>query len=210
MRVDRGVSLSRAALLALGLVVACDEAPACASEELVLGERLCRDGSGAVIAISAAEDVITAGRFAGPFTCTEVGCDQHDPPLPGDGEWECKDELGALVCRGGERAAGIVEGPRDPGFACAAREDGPEICVALSPSGPEGMRGHRCTLAHEHGERRRCVRDASGPSLLAACGVCEAPLTCALGRCVPPLRSEQPCWLDADCEGTCVLGRCTR
>lgn len=162
-----------------------------------------------------------AGRWAGPFVCTEGGCEQHDPPLPSDGEWECRDELGALVCLGGVPAAGVVEGPRDPAFACAtlAHPSGgrDQVCVALTSALPNGdLRGWRCVMAHEHGERRRCVLDEAAPPLLSDCATrpCEVPLVCAdVGggrRCVPPERTERACWIDADCEaGVCVLGRCT-
>lgn len=178
----------------------------------MLGERLCLAADGTLLRATPG-GAPTAGRYAGPFACTEAGCEQREPPLPSDGEWECRDELGAIVCRGGEPPAGVLEGPRDPGFECARRAAGDEVCVALDPPRPPGGR-HRCVLEHEHGELRRCTPDPDAPTLLAPCddaAACAPPLRCAARRCVPPERSEIACWLDADCaEGACVLGRCAR
>lgn len=148
--------------------------------------------------------------------CTDAGCEQREPPLPSDGEWECRDEHGALVCRGGGAAAGIVEGPRDVGFECARLPDDREVCVALDVPLPEGARaGFSCSITHEHGPIRRCVRDPAAPALARDCRdePCPAPLVCVdLGpeaRCLPPPRSVTACWIDGDCgAGRCALGRC--
>ena len=200
LQLDRGLPLTRWRLWALLVVAGC--------------------GSGGAPAPEGAEPP-RAGRWAGPFACSEGGCEQHDPPLPSDGEWECRDELGALVCLGGVPAAGVVEGPRDPAFDCATlaepRGGRNEVCVALTSALPDGdLRGWRCVMAHEHGERRRCVPDEAGPPLLSDCirRPCEVPLVCAEvpegRRCVPPARTERACWIDGDCDaGVCVLGRCT-
>lgn len=182
----------------------------CASELPIAGERLCLSSDGSPLRVSPGTGP-AAGRYAGPFVCGEAGCEQREPPLPSDGEWECRDELGAIVCRGRGPAAGVVEGPRDPGFECA-RPSGPgeEICVALDPVSPPGG-PHRCVIEHEHGEVRRCVPIDAREGLLAPCGDgCPAPLVCSVGVCVPPPRDEHGCWLDADCASRCVLGRCAR
>jgi hypothetical protein len=134
--------------------------------------------------------------------CAAGSCEQRVPRLPDDGEWECVDLDGVVVCRGGVPAAGVVAGPPDPGWTCGTRRgsggprpasSGPDrICVDLAPELPDGAaRGWRCRFTHDHGERRLCRADP------AAAPPAPEPLP-------PP-----SCWIDPDCgAGTCRRGSC--
>ena len=113
--------------------------------------------------------------------------------MPDDGELECVDLDGAVVCRGGAPAAGVVPGPPDPGWTCGARRGSVDrICVDATPELPEGAtRGWRCRHTHERGERRVCRADPAAPGPKAE-------------RLPPP-----SCWLDKDCgAGVCRRGSC--
>lgn len=157
------------------------------------------------------------GVRGGPFVCTDDHCAQAFPTYPDDGEWECIDTLGVVVCRGGIPAAGVLSGPADASFVCGAlpRDDaGRRVCVDATPDVPDGFADDwRCVFDRDGaGEVRRCDRTASRPWLEAPCGTCPAGLTCVHGRCSLPEGVGPPdCWLDGDCEGgaTCVLARCT-
>jgi hypothetical protein len=126
----------------------------------------------------------------GPFRCAAAVCEQGQPRLPDDGEWECVELDGAVVCRGGVPAAGVVAGPPDPGWRCGVRRGSSErLCVDDAPELPGP--GWRCRFTHEHGERRLCREDASAPP---------PP---------PPPRDPPSCWIDRDCgSGTCRRGSC--
>src|SRR6266567_425961 len=90
----------------------------------------------------------------GRFRCAGDACEQAAPAMPDDGEWECVDLDGAVVCRGGIAPAGVVAGPADPGWRCGARRGSTDrICVDLAPDLPDGAaRGWRCSFSHERGE----------------------------------------------------------
>jgi hypothetical protein len=125
--------------------------------------------------------------------CTSASCEQRAPRLPDDGEWECVELDGVVICRGGVPAAGVVAGPADPGWSCGPRRGSADrICVDLAPELPDGaIGGWRCRFTHERGERR----------------VCRADPTAA-----PPAPTPVPkpsCWIDRDCgSGTCRRGSC--
>ncbi len=154
---------------------------------------------------------------SGAFDCDGAHCTQAEPRLPDAGFWECIDDDGIVVCRGGEPAAGVFPAAPDPGFACAGRrgERGQRVCIDASPDRPDAQaRGWRCTFEHEGGERRVCTRDADAPAVGAPCegpGACARGTACAAGRCLP-VRLAPECWLDRDCgEGRwCRFGTCTR
>ena len=169
-------------------------------------------GAGAVTWTVRAE----SPRRGSPFRCdARAGCEQQHPALPDDGEWECVELAGAVICRGGEAPAGVVAGAPAAGWSCG----GPvgnhgRICIDYAPDRPDRGRW-TCRFDHRHGVRRICVAVAAGvdpPALGARCdpGACPRGAICAHGRCVPPAVAPPACWLDADCAGgsACVLATC--
>lgn len=153
----------------------------------------------------------------GAFDCAEDRCAQDHPRLPDVGFWECVDDDGVVVCRGGDPAAGVFAGAPDPGWSCGARRggDGERICVDAAPDMPRGeRRGWKCHFEHGAGERRLCVAEEGAPAVGAPCDDadgCAAGTVCAGGRCLPR-RLEPECALDADCAdagGVCRFGTCT-
>lgn len=152
-------------------------------------------------------------RRAATFVCQGGDCVQRHPRLPDDGEWECIDQDGAVVCRGGEPAAGVIPGPPEVGWICGAREQGPrgpeKVCVDLAPDLPEGG-PWRCRADHKSGEKRVCKQAApKGPQLGEACGDgCPTGATCVSDRCLPA-KPQPTCWFDTECAGgTCRQGTC--
>jgi hypothetical protein len=146
-----------------------------------------------------------------PFACGEDGCTQAHPRMPDDGEWECAEIEGVVLCHGGAPAAGVVPGPEDPGWLCGARKrhPGERVCVDFSPDRPPGKLGD-CRFEHGPGRTRRVCRPGPEPGVGRRCseGGCPAGAVCAGERCWP-LRPAPECWLDADCErGACLLGSC--
>jgi hypothetical protein len=156
-------------------------------------------------------------RDATPFRCDGPVCRQHAPRLPDDGEWECADFSGVVVCHGGLRPAGVPPGASEPGFVCAERRGaraapGERICVDLSPDFPEGKAaGQRCRFETEGALFRVCMADPAARAAGDACDVshaCDADLFCVEGRCLPR-RPEPACWLDIDCDKkACRFGSC--
>jgi hypothetical protein len=154
---------------------------------------------------------------AGKFRCEGPRCEQQHPRLPDDGEWECADFAGAVVCRGGEREAGTPPGAADAGFSCGPRRGAgagtaARICVDLSPDFPDGSaRGWRCRFVPQDGLRRVCERDPSAHTLTDPCDPshpCVSGLACITARCVPAAPAPA-CWLDRDCDkGACRFGTC--
>jgi hypothetical protein len=149
------------------------------------------------------------------FVCADDVCTQRFPALPDDGEWECLDHDGLVICRGGHGPAGVHAGPPDDAFSCAplGRDDeGRRVCVDAQPDLPS-PEGWRCQFDQEGGEPvRRCERGDT-PRLGDRCGesdACPAGLVCLRGRCALEREGPPECWLDGDCEGgaSCVLARC--
>lgn len=154
-------------------------------------------------------------RAGGAFVCSSDSCTQEQPRLPDAAWWECIDDEGVVVCRGGEPAAGVFPAEPDPGYVCGARRGEPHrVCVDLSPDLPAGdARGWRCHFTHDAGEKRVCVRDGDAPAAAAPCdgdgSACVRGTVCAGDRCLP-VRIAPECWLDRDC-GTgnwCRFGTC--
>jgi hypothetical protein len=160
-------------------------------------------------------------RGAGAFDCTATTCTQAQPRLPDASFWECIDDDGIVVCKGGEPASGVFPAEPEPGWICAERRGDPDdrddrICIDTSPDLPESAtRGWRCHFEHDTGEKRICVRDRAAPPASAPCDGpddCARGMICASGWCVPR-RIEPACWLDRDCAaaewcrfGTCIEG----
>jgi len=148
---------------------------------------------------------------AAPFVCEEDRCVQAHPREPDDGEWECVEMNGAVVCRHHADAAGIAPGPSDAAWLCGA---GRRVCVDFAPDLPGGApSGWRCRFDYEPRATRACVRDTRAPVLGGACGAdapaCPSGARCVAGRCAPE-RPSPSCWVDRDCDGEarCVFGTC--
>lgn len=158
---------------------------------------------------------IERDRRATPFACDGERCTQARPRLPDDGEWTCADAAGAVVCVGGEPAAGVASRGVERGWFCGERRGTRErVCVDLSPDVPDGdLAGWRCRFEHEPRVVRRCERDRSVHVLDDACDgerPCVDGAHCVASRCVPD-RPAPSCWLDADCGGgsACRFGSCS-
>jgi hypothetical protein len=138
--------------------------------------------------------------------------------MPDDGEWTCTDQAGAMICVGGERAAGVAPAAADPAWTCGARRGTPSdllgsrICVDPSPDLPVGERADwRCRIVADPPARRICDRDPATWKLGAGCGAlhpCAEGSDCVAERCA--LRRRTPdCWFDTDCPGRhCQFGSC--
>jgi hypothetical protein len=155
-------------------------------------------------------------RTAPLFRCEGRICEQRPPRLPDDGEWECADMSGAVVCRGGTPPAGVPPGAAATGFACGPRPgtDGEALCVDLSPDFPDGHpRGWRCRFDAAHGAIRICERDPAAHQLVDPCDAahpCIDGAVCSGGVCLPR-RHVPPCWLDTDCaDSVCRFGACVK
>jgi hypothetical protein len=166
---------------------------------------------------------------ASPFRCQGSRCVAAHPRLPDDGEWQCADFAGLVVCRGGGRPAGTPQGASDPGFSCGVRhgarsEPDERICVDLSPDFPDGSpRGVRCHYEASPGLERVCERIPDAHAVTDACDArhpCVSGLDCvaparsvalpSVGATCVPRRPSPACWLDGDCDkGVCRFGTCT-
>lgn len=144
------------------------------------------------------------------FECAGGLCVQHHVRLPDDGQWECDESAGALVCRGGGPAAGVPPGPADDGFVCGTRSGTDErLCVDFAPDRPP-FANSVCTVDHEGGtETRFCVPREPAVASCPTHGPCDRGFVCASATCVPA-RPSPGCWLDSDCDadGVCVQGTC--
>lgn len=157
------------------------------------------------------------------FSCVGERCTQTHARRPDAGEWTCADSAGAVVCAGGEPAAGVVAGPPDAAWICGARRGagphdllGPRVCVDLAPDFPDGEATRwRCRSLVGPAAGRVCERASDVPSLGARCDrarpCVDGALCVAQGDvdvCVPA-RPAPSCWLDADCPGSaCRFGTC--
>jgi hypothetical protein len=156
---------------------------------------------------------VERGLAADAFVCDEARCVQRHPRLPDDGEWECADLDGVVICRGGEPAAGTVAGPPDVGWVCGARRGEPaeRICLDFSPERPR-FEPWSCRFDYAPGAPlRSCTRGGAGP-LWRPCGAgCPFGSVCAAGRCLP--QAPHPdCWSSKDCAAgsLCAYGSCRR
>jgi hypothetical protein len=136
------------------------------------------------------------GGEASAFLCREEQCSQRHVRLPDDGEWRCADLDGAVLCAGGETAAGVVPVGAGRGYRCGERRGSARrerVCVDSAPDFPPGGRAeYRCRFDAEHGLTRECAPRETQPNDAVAALPARAP----------------ECWLDADCQGPCVKGYC--
>jgi hypothetical protein len=145
-----------------------------------------------------------------PFRCEAGTCVQSFPRVPDDGEWECADVDGLVVCRTRSAAAGVVAGLAAVGWICGEGED--RVCVDLAPDQPAKRTGD-CRFRYEATMDRLCTYGPKEPRLFGACaagGVCPRGATCVAAVCVPRFRPRPDCWTDRDCEEgrRCVLATC--
>ncbi|MFO0572264.1 MAG: hypothetical protein U0263_41970 [Polyangiaceae bacterium] len=151
------------------------------------------------------------GWQSGAFACTGELCTQATPRLPDDGEWECADLEGVVVCHGGRAPAGVTPGAPDVGWICGPRRgvDGEKVCVDFAPDRPE-PEPWACRFQYEPGVPRRACRKGGVGPVGRACGKgCPLGSVCSSGHCLP-LKPDPSCWLDRDCGGgqKCALGTC--
>ncbi len=145
------------------------------------------------------------------FVCDGDACQQAYPRMPDDGEWECAERSGVVVCRRGIVASGVVPGTPDPAWICGERPSGEPICVDLSPDMPQGATtGWRCHYQHGDSVQRLCERAADEALVGAPCGEgCPDGARCVENVCVPP-KPQPTCWQDTDCDEAkaCRFGSC--
>lgn len=161
-----------------------------------------------------ARKCVDRARGAKPFACDGDRCTQAHPRRPDDGEWECVDLDGIVVCRGGSPPAGVVAGAPDPGWVCGTRAGTKDrICVDMAPDLPRGeARGFACSFVHDRGGARTCTKQEGAPRIGGACGAsaaCPRGAMCSEGMCLP--RAPKPdCWVDPDCGAgrVCAFGTC--
>jgi hypothetical protein len=177
---------------------------------------------------------VDRSESASSFECKGTLCTQRHARLPDDGEWTCADAAGAVVCVGGERAAGVVAGPPDAAWICGARRGadarapggfvrrlaaaspaplGARVCVDLSPDVPDGdLSRWRCHFENGPPAARVCQEARGAAVLSVACDrqhPCVDGAACVEGRCLPAARPAPSCWLDGDCAGgACRFGTC--
>ncbi|MGE0787847.1 MAG: EB domain-containing protein [Sandaracinaceae bacterium] len=144
------------------------------------------------------------------LVCDTRECTQLAPRVPSDGEQECADVHGVVLCRGYGPPAGEVAGQDEPGWRCGTGER--RVCVDLAPDLPDLESAYDCGFVHEPVFLRRC-RPGPAARLGAVCtddAACPEALLCVDGRCVPRALPRGECWTDPDCpEGReCVLSNC--
>lgn len=147
------------------------------------------------------------------FSCTKEACTQRIPRLPDDGEWECADFDGVVVCHGGGRPAGVIPGAPDVGWLCGDRrgQEGERVCVDFAPDRP-GPEPWACRFHYEPGHARRsCTAGGRGALGFACDAGCPFGSECVSGHCLPQ-KPKPECWLDRDCgEGSkCSFASCRK
>lgn len=150
---------------------------------------------------------------AGSFECGDTLCTQRFARVPDDGQWECADLDGAVLCHFMAPASGIVAGGADPAFFCGQRrgKPGERVCVDFAPDLPAPDFRH-CRFDHSGGDVARLCEKGGRRALGGECGAgCPPGAACAGGACLP-LEPAPDCWLDADCAGgeRCAFGTCRR
>lgn len=149
-------------------------------------------------------------EFASPFVCQRGRCVQRRPRLPDDGEWECTETGGAVLCRGGAAPAGVVRPQAGWGYTCASRPGHPEerLCLDVDPDLPTELDATvRCNFEVTAGRAQRVCVSSEAPRLGNRCQTatdCPAGARCIREVCVPPTLTPA-CFRDPDCG----LERCT-
>jgi len=154
-------------------------------------------------------------ELASPFQCARGRCIQQYPRLPDDGEWECSELAGAVLCRGGQPPSGVVRAQKDAGWWCGERRGTrrEQLCLDLDPDLPTGFAADwRCHFVRS-GARSARVCEAGHVSRLGdECATeedCPQGAQCVRNACIPRGRAPN-CWKDSDCNaGNCELGLCT-
>lgn len=161
------------------------------------------------------ERVCTRRAAVAPFQCQGRRCVQEQPRLPDDGEWECSDVAGAVLCRGGAPPAGVATPGVDPGWICGTRRAGrlgERLCLDLDPDLPSDSNGYSCFFENHGARLRRICERSDAPRIGGSCSPqlrCPAGSVCADGLCVPRLVNAN-CWADLDCGvGECLYGSCS-
>lgn len=155
------------------------------------------------------------GDLASRFRCGGGRCVQDLPRLPDDGEWECADLSGAVLCRGGATPAGVVRPGSDPGWFCGTRRGaaaGDRLCLDLDPDYPSSQEtGFQCWFEFTQAKLSRVCEPSALPRLGSRCGTehdCPPETRCFSKVCLPPELTPD-CWGNADCAGgRCAYGRC--
>ena len=149
------------------------------------------------------------------FQCRGTRCSQEQPRKPDDGEWECSDLSGVVLCRGGSEPAAVVHVSTDRGWLCGSRrggKSGERVCLDLDPDLPEKAGVRACHFEIDGARSRRVCERAEKPLLGDACthsDLCPSGSECVAGLCLPP-RPFPSCWGDADCRlGQCRFGTCS-
>jgi hypothetical protein len=148
-----------------------------------------------------------------PFTCQKDRCVQSPLRAPDDGEWECVEMAGAVVCRSPSEAAGIPPGAEDAAFVCGVRKGhGERICVDLSPDPPPGLGSWSCRVTYDGGSAARVCTPSKEARVGGRCASpeeCPVATACIGGRCLPDQPAPE-CWFDQDCgQGErCRYGSC--
>jgi hypothetical protein len=158
------------------------------------------------------------GGSAGPFVCKDGHCDEEHLRMPDDGEWECFERAGVVVCRGAGPAAGVIAGRRDEGWICGDRRDAgaaARICVDLAPDRPDDPSFDACMIQQKSGVVRRVCTQNAEPAVGRACSgddTCPRGATCERGACLPARAPQGECWLDTDCGAgeACAFATCVK
>lgn len=154
-------------------------------------------------------------RPSSRFACQGRVCRQRYPRLPTSGEWRCAENNRVVWCAGGEPAAGVVEGVKDPHFRCGKRlgqgANAERVCLDMAPEYPADAAISRCSFEQERGIVRVCKTESSEPPSLRPLPA-HVVAACWLDRDCPSQRCDRGacvCAGDAECEGgRCADGYC--
>lgn len=163
----------------------------------------------------AARECAPRAARAPSFQCRRARCSQEQPRVPDDGEWECAELSGVVLCRGGTEPAAVVHVSADPGWLCGSRrraKGGDRVCLDLDPDLPDKPSVRGCRFEIDGARMRRVCEHTEQPLLGDACShpdLCPLGSECSHGICLPP-RPSPNCWGDADCGlGQCRFGTCS-